>query len=965
EEQSNAESDNLAKIFNAKVGAVEEKIEQSVTDLQNKLQDAENRLHAEHNQLLQSMPGIITQQEQQIHEKLNDYHQHLEISVKQLSENLDREIAALAEKTADKIARQSNSLIEFEQTFEQTKRTAEAVAETAQRIDDTMSQKHDENKELLERLQDYFNSRSDELIKNVDEKINKAENDFDGTVSHLQKAVTDKTEHIFENVNIRCNEITDTFDSRFLEIENILTSVRAEALKHNDAKTTEFFEELEKSMQNSKNDMEYRFQRLNSVGQDVENLETNFRRLMDVSEKRVLADFDTFKNNRTAAQNEFEQETVSSFNVMKERLENLDNELNDLKTRAYDNVSEKLQLFEDDFFADLNKRGEDLTSSLIDWKQQFDSRLVEIANNLEDNRLALELKFSEEMKEHLAVTQEKHREQIMRIDENVKNTENNFITRIGNIETTLHTFIDTQRMEIDRAKQAAEEYLKAAIENQGEATTEELKRYEREISTQLNQLSQTVSATQGETTNSLESVLTDFTSWQERLNTQFQENRASYTDKFEALQTAVNDKIAQVEQIFASELGNYTNLAQEEKQRLSAEVEELKTQSQKSLDSYEVRSGEILEEFKKSYETMLEDTQRRMRLENSDTEQKLRALKSMVQEVRQEHEDAQEKVVLKIQTEANLLTMNMDDIDKKLKQFVAQTNLFEKTDEMKNELENYMVGLRTQMTRFENFKQTTDSIESQFEKIRKLDDDSLARIQRFSLEKNRIDALEADFNKLLHLSASMDQKIIELKNTGDDLQILQVEVRRFQETLGDISGRYDRLEKKAPVLEQTMSDIDTAFENLRELEDRLVSCSDQTMEIPDEVNTLKADLSNLMENSKNIGDVMDKLNNLDTLLEQTTQKAESVEKARDWIVRTETRLSEMTKEATEQVNLFGALMKKGGPNKNDAGAPPIAVRENVIKLAHQGWKKEQIAASLNLTIGEVELILDFYGNDGR
>ena len=64
----------------------------------------------------------------------------------------------------------------------------------------------------------------------------------------------------------------------------------------------------------------------------------------------------------------------------------------------------------------------------------------------------------------------------------------------------------------------------------------------------------------------------------------------------------------------------------------------------------------------------------------------------------------------------------------------------------------------------------------------------------------------------------------------------------------------------------------------------------------------------------------------------------------------------------EQVNLLGSLIKDGSKTKKrSAGAPPIAVRENVLKLKRQGWTVEQIASSLNLTIGEVELILDYFG----
>ena len=175
------------------------------------------------------------------------------------------------------------------------------------------------------------------------------------------------------------------------------------------------------------------------------------------------------------------------------------------------------------------------------------------------------------------------------------------------------------------------------------------------------------------------------------------------------------------------------------------------------------------------------------------------------------------------------------------------------------------------------------------------------------------------------------------------------------------------MEKKNTVLEQTIEGVDRTFAGLRELEQRLNDCSEQTADLPASVSMLRSDMDSLAQASEQIDTVLNKLNDLDDVLAQTSERIEEVEKARDWISRTEVRLNEMTKEAQEQVNLFGALMNegRGKKQKSSAGAPPIAVRENVIKLAHQGWTTEKISAVMNLTIGEVELILDFYGKESR
>ena len=67
------------------------------------------------------------------------------------------------------------------------------------------------------------------------------------------------------------------------------------------------------------------------------------------------------------------------------------------------------------------------------------------------------------------------------------------------------------------------------------------------------------------------------------------------------------------------------------------------------------------------------------------------------------------------------------------------------------------------------------------------------------------------------------------------------------------------------------------------------------------------------------------------------------------------------------MKLFQDLVRADKQRKSytEAGAPPLGVREDVIKLAHQGWKPEEIGRSLNIPLGQVELILDYFGKEGR
>jgi hypothetical protein len=90
---------------------------------------------------------------------------------------------------------------------------------------------------------------------------------------------------------------------------------------------------------------------------------------------------------------------------------------------------------------------------------------------------------------------------------------------------------------------------------------------------------------------------------------------------------------------------------------------------------------------------------------------------------------------------------------------------------------------------------------------------------------------------------------------------------------------------------------------------------------------------------------------------------EDLQNSRALISGTEDRLQKLSNDAQSQIKLLHDITKasQSRPKNGTEHAPPIGVRDNVIELAHKGWKPEEIANALKLSISEVELILDYKG----
>jgi DNA-binding NarL/FixJ family response regulator len=109
-------------------------------------------------------------------------------------------------------------------------------------------------------------------------------------------------------------------------------------------------------------------------------------------------------------------------------------------------------------------------------------------------------------------------------------------------------------------------------------------------------------------------------------------------------------------------------------------------------------------------------------------------------------------------------------------------------------------------------------------------------------------------------------------------------------------------------------------------------------------------------------EAVEKISTLDESLSQIEQRITEMNVAREWVANSESRLKELDKEVRTQLKLFGSLLERSSKGvkqkEGDKGAPPPQHRENAIRLKNQGWKNEEIAKTLGMSIGELELILE-------
>ncbi|MCL2129799.1 MAG: hypothetical protein FWH35_05535, partial [Treponema sp.] len=257
-------------------------------------------------------------------------------------------------------------------------------------------------------------------------------------------------------------------------------------------------------------------------------------------------------------------------------------------------------------------------------------------------------------------------------------------------------------------------------------------------------------------------------------------------------------------------------------------------------------------------------------------------------------------------------------------------------------------------------------LENDFIKIRRLEDDVNSKMTRFLSEKRRIETMETDFNRLIQISRLVEEKLTQVTSSGDTLQGIQLQIRKLEESLVSTEEKYQRMEKKNQILDNTNDGIDRNFKVLQDSEKLSTKIGEELDRYAENLDFLKISIEKLSAESEKANNAIDRIDVLDNALEEIEERIKSMQRARQWIVEAEQRLEGLNKDILIQVGAADSVMKgkKSGVSHDIGdGAPSIQKKENVYSLARQGWDKKQIAKALKITVGEVELILEMAPRD--
>ncbi len=906
-----------------------------------------------------------------------------------INADVDGNLALLEDRVKEQFDRISVEMSGFEKaiqekyvsTQEESVKNYEAVIESIKQFDESITGRTGRLAGIrseIESMTAAFDTKLDsysKAVRELEEKRNYIVSGFTGKLeddmnSYIQKFRTEaeEVEKKYITKLDRAEEETQkyqnaVFDDIKKQVARNAESVKAELLKQietSDLHVHTSLSRIESGISEYEAVINYKIEGIEGFGKDIELMEKNLKSMIDMVSEKMRDDFHSFEISLDAEKSSQKVKLEKDFSEIREVLETLEGRIDELKKKSYENVTEKLQVFEDEFFKDLKVRNESINSKLESWQQEIAGKIEKISAEKLGIREEIEDKCIEMLKEKMNEVQIKANSQYQKYENQISIFRNDVDEKLVLIEKTVRDFEISIKSEAEDIKVSSSNHFNKEFADYHTSIDEKLRQYEKDIDQRIHMLDDSLENSRKDLLAGLDSAKADMQMWYAGFDQDMKANKDSLSEQNLKLRDDVARLLEELKKEYAEEKGELLDESRATREQYREQLAGIAQNIGKLSDELREKSQAAIEKMKSDSDIFMIDFMKKTRELEQEIDSKIKEFKTGVQDVKDRIDNTEKKMMGRISESSRVLSVTLDDIDKKQKNFAAQTKIFERADSLKNSLQEKIEDLKGDIIKVDAQSRDIKVAEKKFDNIRKLGEEVSTKLNRFLAEKRKIDEIEGDFKKLLNMSQAVDIKLDHITGVYDNLQEIDVKLRNFEDIFKDVTEKFQRLEKKGSIIETTTEGVDRNFQTLQQMEKSFKEMSEIADMLPMRLNELEDRFKKINLEKGEADRTMAKLDSLSKIVVDVEEKIDKMQQAREWLARTETRLNEGVRKAEDNIAILGTLIDKDNKGKKTqkSGAPSIDKREMVVKLAHQGWTPENIAQATGLSRGEVELILE-------
>ncbi|MDC7125234.1 MAG: hypothetical protein PQJ46_06695, partial [Spirochaetales bacterium] len=373
-----------------------------------------------------------------------------------------------------------------------------------QETQNAMDSSLNESRLALGNWQTGFKEQLDGKHDDISVKIEAVEKEL----SEKLDAIVPKTEGLLKDIDNESRLLVEnTKGDISRRVENMISTVNDK-----EARLSEFEESLA-----------YKITRVEEITNDINLLEDNLKQMVEKAVNEVNSSFDSISSNMEEQWKKTQDSLQRDISSSKTEMSQLESELDSLKSRAYDNVSEKLQVFETDFFDDLKEKSNKMETRLIDWQGSVDKKLERISEESSQARSELETSYNDQLNQRLSELTEKTAEDFTHYEQYINGYEDGLNKKLESINQAIEALKGGLDSKLVETNASLDTYLNDQIESTRGNINDMLTKYVRDSEALLNEAEASSAADNEKMKQQVELQVKELELWQNRLKQQFTE----------------------------------------------------------------------------------------------------------------------------------------------------------------------------------------------------------------------------------------------------------------------------------------------------------------------------------------------------------------------------------------------------------------------------------------------------------
>lgn len=344
----------------------------------------------------------------------------------------------------------------------------------------------------------------------------------------------------------------------------------------------------------------------------------------------------------------------------------------------------------------------------------------------------------------------------------------------------------------------------------------------------------------------------------------------------------------------------------------------------------------------------------------NDFNREIMQAKDEIDSIVEEMEHSRETIKNEVIDDIKNLNKKTRELEHRYDSMMKKTSMLERAEKIAERSENQMSTIKEYLKEIE---QKRKNIEMTLHKLNDikienktaqtiLDETLLAKNEAAAIHENIADALEKARETEALLSTIEEQQ-----EHAEQVKTVLIEALRTYE---EIKHRAKEVENKKNVINKILESIETSRDTIdsvnnkvESIENRVDDVGSIAKQLQDEIHIAQSNIDNIFDQQNSVGDAVNKLADIEHLMDLLDEEKKNVEGMRKWVANMGNELKQFESSGKHKKSSSRNATKTDDDEANTM---------SIVRLRQQGWSIDEIAKSLKMSRGYVELILERYSD---